>query len=151
MALPFIALWEVCFERLCKAKPWVTQQEVTSERRNLRLKEHDDVIKWKHFPRNWPFVRWIHRSPMNVPHKGQWRGALMFSSICAWTNGWANNRDAGDLRRHCAHYDVTVMTFKNFWTCFNQGSNMIMKLCVVKIICDNDNFWHMNDKKYISQ
>ena len=31
------------------------------------------------------------------------------SLICAWTNGWVNNRDAGDLRRHHAHYDVTVM------------------------------------------
>ena len=40
---------------------------------------HDDVIKWKHFPRNWPFVLGIHRSPVNSPHKGQWRGALMFS------------------------------------------------------------------------
>ena len=41
-------------------------------------KNHDDVIKWKHFPRYWPFVRRIHRSPVNSPHKGQWRGALMF-------------------------------------------------------------------------
>ena len=48
---------------------------------------HDDVIKWKHFPRYWPFVRGIHRSPVNSPHKGQWRGALMFSVICAWING----------------------------------------------------------------
>ena len=39
---------------------------------------HDDVIKWKHFPRYWPFVRGIHRPPVNSPHKGQWRGALMF-------------------------------------------------------------------------
>ena len=68
---------------------------------------HDDVIKWKHFPRYWPFVRGIHRSPANAPHKGQWRGALMFSLICAWVNGWVNNREAGDLRRHRAHYDVT--------------------------------------------
>ena len=43
------------------------------------------------------------------PHKGQWRGALMFSLICVWINGWVNNRDAGDLRRHLAHYDVIVM------------------------------------------
>ena len=70
---------------------------------------HDDVIKWKHFPRYWPFVRGIHRSPVNSPHKGQWRGALMFSLIFAWINGWVNNREAGDLRRHRAHYDVTVM------------------------------------------
>ena len=49
---------------------------------------HDDVIKWKHFPHNWPFVRGINRSPVNSHHKGQWRGGLMFSLICAWINGW---------------------------------------------------------------
>ena len=32
---------------------------------------HDDVIKWKHFPRYWPIVWGIHRSPVNSPHKGQ--------------------------------------------------------------------------------
>ena len=47
------------------------------------------------------------------PAKGQWRGALMFSLICAWVNVWANNREAGDLRRHRAHYDVTVMEMKH--------------------------------------
>ena len=70
---------------------------------------HDDVIKWKHFPRNWPFVREVHRSPVNFPHKGQWRGALMFSLIYAWINDWVNNREAGDLRRQNGHYDVIVM------------------------------------------
>ena len=72
-------------------------------------KLHDDVIKWKHFPRYWSFVRGIHRSPVVSPHKGQSRGALMFSLICAWINGRANNRNANDLKRHQAHYDVTVM------------------------------------------
>ena len=67
---------------------------------------HDDVIKWKQFPRYWPFVRGIHRSPVNSPHKGHWRGALMASLICAWTNEWAN---AGDLKRNRTHYDATVM------------------------------------------
>ena len=70
---------------------------------------HDDVIKWKHFQRYWPFVWGIHRSPVNSPHKCRWRGALMFSLICVWINGWVNNREAGDLRRYRAHYDVTVM------------------------------------------
>ena len=56
-----------------------------------------------------PFVRGIHRSPVNSPHKGQWRGALMFSVICVWINDWVNNREAGDLRRDRGHYDVTVM------------------------------------------
>ena len=48
--------------------------------------------------------------PVNSPHKGQWRGALMFSLICARINDWVNNREAGDLRRYRGHYDVIVMT-----------------------------------------
>ena len=73
------------------------------------ISSHVDVIKWKHFPRYWPFVRGIHRSPVNSPHKGQWHGALMFSLIFVWINDWVNNREAGDLRRYHTHYDVTVM------------------------------------------
>ena len=72
------------------------------------------VITWWHhqvenLPCYWPFVREIHQLSINSPHKGQWHGALMFSLICAWINGWVNNGEAGDLRRHWAHYDVTVM------------------------------------------
>ena len=70
----------------------------------------DDVIKWKHFASYWPFVRGIHRSPVNSPHKGQWHGALMFSLIFAWINVWVNNGEAGDLRHHRAHYDVIVIS-----------------------------------------
>ena len=73
------------------------------------LRMHDDVIKWNHFPRNWPFVRGIHRSPVNSPHKGQWRGALVFSLICVWKNDWVNNSEDRDLRRYRAHYDVILM------------------------------------------
>ena len=84
---------------------------------------HDDVIKWKHFPRYWSFVRGIHRSPVNSPHKGQWRGAFMFSLICAWINRWVNNREAGHLRRYRAHHDVIVMNcteteMSSFWRNF---------------------------------
>ena len=50
----------------------------------------------------------IQRSPVNSPRKGQWRGALKFSLICDWINGWANNWDVGDLRRHCTHNEVTL-------------------------------------------
>ena len=73
------------------------------------LWSYDDVIKWKQFPRYWPFVRGIHRSPVNFPHKCQWRGALMFSLICVWINRWVNNREAGDLRHHRTHYVVIVL------------------------------------------
>ena len=54
------------------------------------------------------------RSPMTSPHKhkGQWRGALMFSFICAWINDWVNNRKADDLSRYRAHYYVIVMVWK---------------------------------------
>ena len=69
------------------------------------------ILSWWRHPmetlsRCLPFVWGIRRSPLNSPHKGQWRGALMFSLICAWINGCVKNREAGDLRRHRAHYDV---------------------------------------------
>ena len=72
--------------------------------------EHDDVIKWKHFPRHWPFVRGIHPSPVNSPHKGQWRGALRFSLIRARINGWVNNGEVGDLIRHRFGYSRTAFS-----------------------------------------
>ena len=73
----------------------------------------------------------IHQWPVNSPHKGQWRGALKFSLICAWINAWVNNHEAGDLRRHRAHYDAIVMMISNpmrrmFFlhiTCGNIGSH----------------------------
>ena len=68
---------------------------------------------WRHqiqtFSALLPFVRGIYRSPVDSPHKGQWRGALMFSLIWRWTNDWANSRDAGDLKCHRARYDVIVI------------------------------------------
>ena len=68
----------------------------------------DDVIKLKHFPCYWPFVRGIHRSPVNSPHKGQWRWAFIFSLICALnkrlsnqTWGWWFEKLSRPLWRHC--------------------------------------------------
>ena len=102
---------------------------------NFNPNTHDDVIKWKRFPRNWPFVRGIHRSPVNSPHKGQWRGALMFSLICVWINDWVNNREAGDLRRHRGHYDVIVMKCFLWRRCIGKcyllnGSNVFRPYCI---------------------
>ena len=54
----------------------------------MLLSIHDDVIKWKHYPRYCPFVRGIPRSPVNSTQKGQWRRGFVFSLICAWRNGW---------------------------------------------------------------
>ena len=61
--------------------------------------------------------RWI------PPHKGQWRGTLMFSLLCAWINGWINNPEAGDLRRLQAHYDVIVMKYQESHLCGNFPSS----------------------------
>ena len=105
---------------------------------------HNDVIKWKHFPRYWPFVRGIQRSPVNSPHKGQWRGALMFTLICTRINDWVNNGEGGDMRRYRAHYDVTVMitTLENFidllWpgnACMRQwtGSSLVRVMAVARL------------------
>ena len=94
---------------------------------------HDDVINCKHFPRYWPFVRGIHRSPVNSLHKGQWRGALIFSLICVCINDWVNNRDASDLRRYRAHYDVTIMLDIIYKTAYSlrQSPNHISKTAIL--------------------
>ena len=101
--------------------------------RNDKTLHHDDVIKWKHFSRYWPFVRGIHRSPVNSPHKGQWRGALMFYLFSLWINIWVNNREIGDLRCHCTQYDVIVMILDciewlRMWCCFKEYSKYVYEL-----------------------
>ena len=90
--------WNNClmiYNRTLSAISWEREQ----------CNHYDDA----HFPRYCPFVRRNHQWPMDSSHNGQWHGAFMISLICAWTNGWGNNGDAGDLRRHPAHYDVTLM------------------------------------------
>ena len=78
--------------------------------------------QWKHFPRYWSFVRGIHWSPVNSPHIGRWRGAWLFSLICAWTYGW----DAGDLKRHRTHYDgneASLWSYMFEYGSFSTGFN----------------------------
>ena len=104
-----------------------------------RVQNHDDVIQWKHFTCYWPFVRGIHRSPVNSPHKGQWREALMFSLIWAWTNGWALSKQSlgwwfgtlpRSLWRRCNDCGVTSVVYKvnrnrfsvQFWDKFRKHS-----------------------------
>ena len=99
----------------------------------------------EHFPRNWPFVRGIHRSPVNSPHKGQWRGALMFSLIWVWINDWVNNREAGDLRRYRAHYDVIVMINFREAPSLQDHSSKNQVDNVFSILWPNQNGWHFAD------
>ena len=94
--------------------------------------------KWKHFPRYWHFVRGIHRWPVNSPHKGQWRGAFMLSLICTRINGWVNNSEAGDLRRHRAHYDVTVMSmWKGRSTIELEWNHVFYVLCTLLLVMES--------------
>ena len=101
---------------------------------------HDDVVKWKHFPRYWSFVLGIHRSSMNSPHKWQWRGALMFSLIYACIHGWVNTGEASDVRHHRAHYYVTTM----FCTCTWRA--MVSWTLSAKLVATES---HISDNKSI--
>ena len=107
----------------------------TSHKENHKM--HDDVIKWRDFPRNWPFVRGLHRSPVNAQYKRKWRGALIFSLICAWINSWVNNREAGDLRPPRVYYDVIVMEQQHPETCINEHSYRSYLFCLAfdKVNC----------------
>ena len=72
--------------------------------------------------RNWSETPKIRRLPfykINNMHVHHW--VLMFPLICVLTDGWANNRDAVDLRRHRAHYDVTVMSVRPMLTRFTNA------------------------------
>ena len=75
--------------------------------------ETEDIWWWRHQIETFTALLAIcaGNSPVTgeFPHKGQWCGALMFYLIWAWINGCVNNVEAGDLRLHSAHYDVTVM------------------------------------------
>ena len=79
--------------------------------------------------------RWI---PLTKGCVGVWVSSLIY----AWINGWVNNREAGDLRRHRAHYDVTVMcssVFTRFFfyqglirSCLH-GSHELIKICSISL------------------
>ena len=75
---------------------------------NLRLWRLRNVLVSRYIhpvsTTDWHWMDWV-----NSPHKSQWRGALIFSLICARINGWVSNREAGDLIRYHAHCDVIVM------------------------------------------
>ena len=86
------------------------------ETKKVRIKRHWNIFSWwRHQIETFSALLALcaGNSPVTgeFPHKCQWLRALMFSLICAWTNGWINNRGAGDLRRQGAHYDVTVKCY----------------------------------------
>ena len=96
----------------------------------------------------WPFVRGIHRSPVNS-HTGQWRGALMFSLICVWINGWVNNGEAGDLRHCLAHFDVTVMHFGEYPLCLFSCDSYFYQNISIKISEAYNAIWYKQNWQYL--
>ena len=112
-ALTVVGEWEGCRE---------TDRVISTPTTARFLHDHDDVIKWKHFPRYWPFVRGIHRSPVNSPHKGQWRGALLFSLICALNKrlskqswGWWFDTPSRSLWRHYNDHISSTILYNVVW------------------------------------
>ena len=97
----------------------------------------DDVIQWKHFPGYWPFVRGIHRSPVNSPHQGQWHGAFIFSLICVGANDQTNSRNAGASIRHHGHYNVTVILLLAI-----RLSHIVSQICSIQ--------WRHNERDNVS-
>ena len=64
--------------------------------------------------------------------------SVMFSLICTWINGWVNNRDAGDFRRHRTHYDVTVMLNNIVWSTKAYTNHWLWEEYTCLMLCDHD-------------
>ena len=112
--------WKQCQHRICWWPGFLCYQPISQHDVDNISSTHPSLSWWRHQMEtfsallaicagNSPGMRGIHRSPVNSPHKGQWRGALMFSLIYTRIHGWVNTGEAGDLRCHHAHYDVIVM------------------------------------------
>ena len=96
---------------------------------DLTLSSHDDVIKWKHFPRYWSFVRESIGDPSvtgRFPSQRPVTRSIDVSFDLRLKISWANNRDAGDLRRQCPHYDVAVMWWLYFLPFLVHVINLIL-------------------------
>ena len=117
MFLPFYCCFFCfCFCFFHPSNPDIDQLMTTSSNGNI-------------FRVTGPWCGGIHRWPVNSPLKGQWRGAFIFPLICAWTHGWANNGDAGDLIRHPDHYDVTVMWPATCWLQTTNSEPTVIRMC----------------------
>ena len=99
----------------------------------IEFPAHDDVIKWKYFPRNWPFVRGIHRSPAGEfpAQRPVTRIFDVFFDLClnkrsskqSW--GWWFETLSRPLWRHC-------------------NDRVCRRTTDVASICGNAISWNMN-------
>ena len=99
---------------------------------NCRVDIHDDVIKWKHFPRYWPFVQGIH--PLTKASDAE---LWCFLWSAPRINGWVNNREAGDLRRYRAHYDVILMLYIDYTVLYWRQVNISYLMLTCRLDIDN--------------
>ena len=152
---PSRSLWRQCNDDL---HPRTTSKHNIMYITRWIYSTHDNVIKWKHFPRYWPFVRGIHRSPVNSPNKGQWREALMFSLIWGVNKrlskqpwGWWFEKPSRPLWRHCnvkknAHCDFISLLTKCIWSNNISAEGIILatRYCVthIDIWIDYPIWWH---------
>ena len=104
---------------------------------------HDDIIKWKIFLHYWPFVRGIHRSPVDSPHKGQWRGAFAFflyvpeQTSEQQSRSWRFETPSPSLWRHCNRvWQYKLFTIRNN---INDDNMLLLEpmVFVTKLLCIN--------------
>ena len=144
-----LPIWRLLLYQICKAKHswWINSLQTTEHWCHLNLiasqiagnatafQQHiDDSITenikawWRHQMETFSALLALCAGnspvPVNSPHKGQWRGALMFPFICAWIHDWVNNHEAGDLRCYRGHYDVSVMD-PSYWS-FAGGKPLVI-------------------------
>ena len=110
-----------------------------------RFMTHDDVIKWKHFPPYWPFVRGIHRLPVNSPHKGQWHGALMFVFFHLCLNNRLSKQSWGWWFETPSHNDFIVMHM--FWIKIIIASDNVLLRCYTLINLYQPDIYFLQDNK----
>ena len=129
-----------------KSGPLSSTELQWHERDGRALGQCSQSFYFAHMTEMWQVIsKWLHQMerfsallalcagnspiPVNSPHKGQWRGALMFSLICVWINDWVNNREAGVLRQVMRSFDISLLLastscrtmdpFDLLWHCWN--------------------------------
>ena len=110
------------------------------------ITRHDDVMTWEGFPHYWPFSWWRHQMETLSASLAICAGNSWFTLICARINGWVNNREAGDLRRRCTHYDAIVMCKGNPMVASHGRTHSSALLIVISIatVSSSVKLWYLS-------
>ena len=128
------------WHKLCRSfHPWCPGVKTRCLSSNVistpLVEQHDDVMTWNSFPHYRPFVKGIHRSPVDFLHKDTLMRTFDVSLKLAWTNCWTNSRIADDLRRH----DIQVTSQFNTLRPRQNGRHFADD--IFKCIFLNENVW----------